>query len=109
MCIYMAANALCTVGQEAIFNKILRKDIDKMKAEAAEREGRKRLSWPPARREIAERRRLQEEANKANKKGKEEGQEARFPPRNPPTRTAASASAPTRWAATMIPTATAAA
>ena len=67
MCIYMAANALCTVGQEAIFNKILRKDIDKMKAEAAEREEKEKAELAARKAEIAERRRLQEEANKANK------------------------------------------
>lgn len=66
MCIYMAANALCTVGQEAIFNKILRKDIDKMKAEAAEREEKEKAELAAHKAEIAERRR-QEEANKANK------------------------------------------
>ena len=67
MCIYMAANALCTVGQEAIFNKILRKDIDKMKAETAEREEKEKAELAARKAEIAERRRLQEEANKANK------------------------------------------
>ena len=67
MCIYMAANALCTVGQEAIFNKILRKDIDKMKAEAAEREEKEKAELAARKAEIAERRRLQEEANKGKK------------------------------------------
>ena len=82
MCIYMAANALCTVGQEAIFNKVLRKDIEKMKAEAAEREEKEKAELAARKAEIAERRRLQEEANKANKGKKKAKKPAKKAPAN---------------------------
>ena len=72
MCVYMAVNALCTVGQDAICTKMMRKEFLKMQEEQRIRDEQEKAELAARKAEIAERRRLQEEANKANKgkKGK---------------------------------------
>lgn len=72
MCVYMAVNALCTVGQDAICTKMMRKEFVKMQEEQRVRDEQEKAELAARKAEIAERRRLQEEANKANKgkKGK---------------------------------------
>lgn len=72
MCVYMAVNALCTVGQDAICTKMMRKEFLKMQEEQRIRDEQEKAELAARKAEIAERRRQQEEANKANKgkKGK---------------------------------------
>jgi YidC/Oxa1 family membrane protein insertase len=81
MCVYMAVNALCTVGQDAICSKMMRKEFLKMQEEQRIREEQEKAELAARKAEIAERRRLQEEANKANKgkKGKKKPAQKKQP------------------------------
>lgn len=72
MCVYMAVNALVTVGQDAICVKMLRKSFVQMMEEQRIKDEKEKEEMAARKAEIAERRRAQEEANRANKgkKGK---------------------------------------
>ena len=82
MCVYMAVNALCTVGQDAISVKILRKSFLEMQEQQRLQEEKEKAELAARKAEIAERRRLQEEANKANK-GKKRGKKQPKGPQKP--------------------------
>lgn len=82
MCVYMAVNALCTVGQDAICVKMMRKSFLEMQEQQRIREEQEKAELAARKAEIAERRRLQEEANKANK-GKKKGKKAVKGPAKP--------------------------
>ena len=72
MCVYMAVNALCTVGQDAICVKMMRKGFLQMLEEQRIRDEQEKAEIAARKAEIAARRAAQEEANKAGKgrKGK---------------------------------------
>lgn len=82
MCVYMAVNALCTVGQDAICVKMMRKSFLEMQEQQRIRDEQEKAELAARKAEIAERRRLQEEANKANK-GKKKGKKAAKAPAKP--------------------------
>lgn len=82
MCVYMAVNALCTVGQDAICVKMMRKSFLEMQEQQRIRDEQEKAELAARKAEIAERRRLQEEANKANK-GKKKGKKAAKAPGKP--------------------------
>ena len=82
MCVYMAVNALCTVGQDAICVKMMRKSFLEMQEQQRIRDEQEKAELAARKAEIAERRRLQEEANKANK-GKKKGKKAVKGPAKP--------------------------
>lgn len=82
MCVYMAVNALCTVGQDAICVKMMRKSFLEMQEQQRIRDEQEKAELAARKAEIAERRRLQEEANKANK-GKKKGKKAAKGPAKP--------------------------
>lgn len=82
MCVYMAVNALCTVGQDAICVKMMRKSFLEMQEQQRQREEQEKAELAARKAEIAERRRLQEEANKANK-GKKRGKKQPKAPAKP--------------------------
>lgn len=82
MCVYMAVNALCTVGQDAICVKMMRKSFLEMQEQQRIRDEQEKAEIAARKAEIAERRRLQEEANKANK-GKKKGKKAVKGPAKP--------------------------
>lgn len=73
MCVYMAVNALCTVGQDAICTKMMRKSFLEMQEQQRLRDEQEKAELAARKAEIAERRRAQEEANKANKGKKKKG------------------------------------
>ena len=82
MCVYMAVNALCTVGQDAICVKMMRKSFLEMQEQQRIREEQEKAELAARKAEIAERRRQQEEANKANR-GKKKGKKAQKAPAKP--------------------------
>lgn len=82
MCVYMAVNALCTVGQDAICVKMMRKSFLEMQEQQRIRDEQEKAEIAARKAEIAERRRQQEEANKANK-GKKKGKKAVKGPAKP--------------------------
>ena len=82
MCVYMAVNALCTVGQDAICVKMMRKSFLEMQEQQRIRDEQEKAEIAARKAEIAERRRQQEEANKANK-GKKKGKKAVKSPAKP--------------------------
>ena len=78
MCVYMAVNALCTVGQDAICVRMMRKSFLEMQEQQRLKEEQEKAELAARKAEIAERRRLQEEANKANK-GKKRKKQVKAP------------------------------
>lgn len=82
MCVYMAVNALTQMGQDAICVKMMRKSFLEMQEEQKRRAEEEKAALAARKAEIAERRRLQEEANKANK-GKKKGKKAAKPAAKP--------------------------
>ena len=79
MCVYMAVNALCTVGQDAICVKMMRKGFLQMMEEQRIKDEQEKAEIAARKAEIAARRAAQEEANKANKgkKGKKKPVQAK--------------------------------
>lgn len=72
MCVYMAVNAVVTVGQDAICVKMLRKSFVEMMEQQRIKDEQEKAELAAHKAEIAARRAAQEAANKANKgkKGK---------------------------------------